>query len=151
MCTACFGPTITECTACIDGWFIDDTECKICLTGCLTCSDTYDNCQTCDLESLYYKYEDTCLLCEVEGKFFYEGETCIPCDERCATCEALDDCQSCEFGFAFVGTICEACHDYCIECSEASDETKCLKCLEPNYFLDIPTNPTTCTSICSGD
>jgi hypothetical protein len=37
-CTACTGPLIKDCTACIDGWFYDANQ------GCVKC---HDNCLTC--------------------------------------------------------------------------------------------------------
>jgi len=63
-CSACTGPTLAECTACNDGWFLDVTYdetdgttiienrgCAPCHEACETCSGPEENqCLTCSLE-----------------------------------------------------------------------------------------------------
>ena len=64
-CSACTGPTLAECTACNDGWFLDvssviddfgdehieNNGCAPCHASCETCSGPEENqCLTCSLE-----------------------------------------------------------------------------------------------------
>jgi hypothetical protein len=52
-------------------------NCLQCDLGCLSCSGTSDNCQSCDIKNGYYLAGSSCLVCDVKGYEFHEGGTCL--------------------------------------------------------------------------
>ena len=57
-CILCTGPASTQCLTCIDGYYLNGTECKICVSPCSYCSGLND-CLTC--VNGYYLNGSTCL------------------------------------------------------------------------------------------
>eukprot|EP00049_Salpingoeca_infusionum_P010594 m.183039 g.183039 ORF g.183039 m.183039 type:complete len:1476 (+) comp14685_c0_seq1:185-4612(+) len=78
LCTACTGPSVHECTECVDGAFL--------LEGSTTCART----------------------CDVTPGFFFDGVKCAACSPGCAVCSSSSVCDECKQDFFLSSDECVA-------------------------------------------
>lgn len=128
-CTACSGPSDTECISCpinhrlIDGKCIEGNECpdgyfevKSPRFSSSECSKCHDSCRTCKGPS-----HSDCLECN--DSFTRINGLC----SHCAPGQYLDRSSSSTSGK------CASCHDSCFEC-EGPNENQCTQCIHPTFL-----------------
>ncbi|KAH0576091.1 Cysteine-rich membrane protein 2 [Spironucleus salmonicida] len=188
-CTACSSNCITctsstVCNTCEDGFYIKDNQCIACNTtqmtactckaakNCQTCkSSEMGKCETC-IGNFDAKGTTPCQNCLVG--FFKGGDsgtdTCTACDGKCATCTALNTCQTCKDGNVLINSTCVPCSTNqmtactcqtakncstcetdtskcktCINNFDPSGGTACKNCL-PAFFKQNKDGNETCTA-----
>ena len=113
-CSQCKTPckecqSLSICTSCPDGYYLDGTSCTKCADGCTKCTGP-DKCEGC-----------------IEGYRFNSGK-CTKCkDKECKKCsQDIEVCETCsDFHFIKDGKTCATCSENCIRCE---NESKCLEC-----------------------
>lgn len=116
----------TKCTACVTGYYLDNTTCMACPVSCTSCNSS-TICTSC--KQNYYMKNNTCLSC---------GKNCMFCNSSsCNTCQTgydiKSDCLSCATQF-FYNTSTNGC-DICPRgCQDCADKTYCFKC-DKNFVL----------------
>lgn len=119
-CSLCYGPSINECEACVDGYFLleeydtcidvcidgyygnsSNNKCSVCSSGCATCTNISANCTSCNLVNGFRVYLSGVSCVQDCDDGYYEDRTakeCLPCVEGCATCDGptINHCQSCK-------------------------------------------------------
>ncbi|KAH0569548.1 Cysteine-rich membrane protein 2 [Spironucleus salmonicida] len=181
-CTACTSSSV--CTTCDDGFSLINNKCVACTesqaTAC-TCKAA-KNCQTCNSSEMgkcktcigNFDVNDgtPCQNCLVG--FFKGGDsgtdTCTACDGKCATCTALNTCQTCKDGNVLTNSTCVPCSTNqmtackcqnakncstcetdtskcktCINNFDPSGDTPCDKCVA-GFFKDAKDGNDTCTA-----
>jgi hypothetical protein len=123
-CTGCIG---TFCTSCANT-FTEDTNLGTCSclsteflytaitpNQCLVCESIISNCDTCISDPM----NPVNTLCQTCSAGFYKSspDTCAPCDFTCASCTAVNTCDSCLTGYdlPIINGVCTACIG-CISC-----------------------------------
>eukprot|EP00701_Giardia_intestinalis_P003966 XP_001707790.1 VSP [Giardia lamblia ATCC 50803] len=148
-CVAC--STIQDCTACTMDQSTGKPKCTNCgsqkiprttLDGTSTCvENSYAGCQGTDKELFMKEDQPECLLCgdattgtDPKDKGVANCRTCT----KASATGAAPVCETCKEGYIKngngAGATCEACHQNCATCSEATTENKCLTCKE-GFFL----------------
>lgn len=119
--------------SCIDGYFLQGTECILCNKGCKTCRDSGEDCEYC-----------------TEG-YWLDGTTCKKCGPLCKNCHSTDVCIDCGLDPAnqighptcyckhgmspwYEGNKCIVCTPPCLECTGPSGDGECLSCIDPYYL-----------------
>ena len=120
-CASCSSTNPTQCTACLLGYTLKETECVL----DVTCNDN-EACPTCpfgyyiETHNVPVKLNQTCDVCKSAS--------------NCARCTLADTsiCISCNPTMFLNGTICSSCSEGCLACA---NENQCLYC---NYgYLPI--------------
>lgn len=81
-CSQCYlkGNVSNMCIDCVEGFYLDNYQCKPCITGCADCD-----------------YADICTKCQ-DGYYLTDDGQCMPCLSPCKTCvgpRPTADCRSC--------------------------------------------------------
>lgn len=109
--------SMAQCLTCQKGYYLDTNTklCNPCPTGCATCTSS-----------------TVCQSCISSGFWLNSGTNkCIPCSYGCNTCTFsaanVESCSSCIAGFGFQSTqtSCQACPEYCSDCTDPSTCTSC--------------------------
>jgi len=79
-CKACTTSGNTNCSGCVDGYYLDGSVCKL-------CSSVLANCRNCSNST-------TCLEC-VDETFYISAGKCISCQSRCKDCNNSLTCIDC--------------------------------------------------------
>ncbi|CAG9314012.1 unnamed protein product [Blepharisma stoltei] len=93
---------------CVSGMFYSGNECTNCEAVCASCSDS-NSCLTCQDSSNMNLSDGQCTCKDSHAHFdatakkclcgtgFYESDTgkCLSCDSTCASCNAVNSCQTC--------------------------------------------------------
>ncbi|KAL4503914.1 hypothetical protein ABPG72_022544 [Tetrahymena utriculariae] len=130
-CKTCSGPSQSNCTSCFDSFYLDNSQCKACLSPCDNCTKSQDNCTSC-----------------INGYTLNTNKCEITCDSSCQTCSAPknpNNCTSCKDGFYLNKGQCKSCQSPCSKCSNA--ETQCTDCI-PNYKLESNQCKPVCDKSC---
>ncbi|KAL4502619.1 hypothetical protein ABPG73_014376 [Tetrahymena malaccensis] len=130
-CKTCSGPSQSNCTSCFDSYYLDNNQCKACLSPCDNCSQSQDNCTSC-----------------INGYTLNTNKCEINCDSTCQTCSAPKDsssCTSCKDGFYLDKGKCKPCLSPCSKCSNS--ETQCTDCIS-NYKLESNQCKPVCDKSC---
>ena len=121
-CTQCSGPLHSDCSACINSFFLEGTSClSVCSDG------KYSN-----------KLTGTCDVCH---------ELCATCtgptETECPVCKNINGV----YGITEL-TTCGTCNPKCLNCMGPLDN-QCSECINPNYKT-IGENPESslCSSVC---
>ena len=124
--TFCDNCTINGCIECIDGYYLDNYNCRACPSGCYLC-DQNGQCTDC---SVFYLLMDNvcnyigpcenidnniCAACNV-GYYLASG-ICIPCTSPCADCSSALVCLKCDFGYYLELNNCIKCNPNCGGCN----------------------------------
>ncbi|ELP95313.1 hypothetical protein EIN_142450, partial [Entamoeba invadens IP1] len=145
--------TYTGCVKCKDGYYKSmdgkqcnkcDISCETCMNEkmCLSCSENYyqsNSHSLClnqnELIHCVNKTRSGCTLCEF-GYFIYQNE-CQKCKDNCTSCDANEDCSSCEDNYILQNGECliYSSMDNCI----SSSYSKCSQCAK-NYKLNDDQN-----------
>lgn len=114
-CTKCYGLSISECSACVEKFYIEKSTCvdfcsigyffneisKICqkcLDKCYKCANN-KSCEECENYYLIMKpNNDGCTICN-QIYNYKEGGNCFECSLNCKLCESTHKCQICLEGF----------------------------------------------------
>lgn len=155
-CESCNGPSILDCTKCIDQAEIDAqglcqcssdwtgafcTQWKgVCHPKCKGCHGPLDyDCDVCISNAFKASHSDI-KLCECRPEF--TGEACetsiLSCHISCGgndNCDPYIDptvCTSCAEGYALVGGTCQLCHNKCLTCL-LEDINLCTSCFDGFY------------------
>lgn len=85
-CKTCSG---TVCSACNDGYYLNNGQCVTCPSGCIACDSQY------------------CTGC-LQTWFMTSTKLCAKCQSNCQTCSANNSCQVCNSGFNLKDGSCQA-------------------------------------------
>lgn len=121
-----------SCTDCLDGYYLNNFQCKVCDASCLKCVGTSMNCTSC-LDGKYLKLgicTDKCGL----GFYINSGNVCYACPSQCTQCLSATNCISCQTGLYLNAGACLACSGTCLTCKILS--TNCTSCLSPKLLQD---------------
>ena len=138
LCLNCEGHP-SNCISCYDGYYLEGSECKKCVSPCSKCLDA-TTCTECGFgESLRIKpptchcivgYKDITSSCEecpseykncggvygitCQDTYFVNNNVCESCKTGCRTClTTLDNCSACIDGYYLEGTSCLKCQYPC--------------------------------------
>lgn len=93
-CARCSPNALSTCTACYDGYFVNQGSCSACPTGCQTCSNA-NNCLSC---SSGYTAQVQAISTQTK---------CIACASPCAQCVGnAETCTVCQSGYSLMGWKC---------------------------------------------
>ncbi|XP_077157208.1 extracellular matrix organizing protein FRAS1 isoform X3 [Paroedura picta] len=118
-----------------------------CHTDCLTCSQSFDRCDTCRDTSKSLQNGRCVASCG--AGYYQDSGLCLACKDACSTCTSAFTCNSCQDslllkngqcvescgeGF-FAGLLqCRACHESCSACwGPAAND--CLACKDPSRVV----------------
>ncbi len=134
---------VPQCSACLEGWSIDGTQCTLCGTGCLSCTIVASVVVTCTSCTIGFTpsgstcspiVANTCL----SNQFFIPASTCTNCLPHCLSCFDSGDCVLCALTFINVGGQC-ICDEglslfydislgYCVSCLSNTTLVNCKRC-----------------------
>jgi len=129
-CERCDDDNLEKCTACEEGYRLDETQnsCVKCKEGCATCSDD-NNCGAC--ENGYFAKK-------LETKFGTYDAECGKCVDGCKECDDETNCFKCKEGYYITrgndideNLVCSKCSEGCVDCI---NNLECQKCDE-GYYL----------------
>ena len=83
----------------------DYNECENCITGCLTCSDSY-TCSSCSGSYFLVDGYNNCTLPPCPNGFYQSLSTCYPCSAECLVCSSGTLCTSCVLGYSLTNNEC---------------------------------------------
>ena len=136
-CLICKNKDGTNCTSCLQGYFLSGNVCNECESGsfslggvqaecskcdtdtCESCDNKNGNCLSCKAGFGYQNGQKSCILCD-EGTHYSIGgqNTCNKCID-CSICDSKNGkCTSCEIGYIL-----------------NKSEGKCTECLSGSYSL----------------
>ncbi|CAD8048323.1 unnamed protein product [Paramecium sonneborni] len=110
-CLSCFGPTISQCYTCIEGFYLNGQTCqqkcddfynqdeKICIKNCgsmLIIKDLKFCVQQCPIG--YITCEQECFITIKDG-FYLDNNLCYKCDSKCTKCTSSHSCSECYQNF----------------------------------------------------
>jgi cysteine-rich repeat protein len=163
-CLDCFVDNSPDhCSLCVDGYYLNNFQCKPCSLSCFKCSGTASFCTSCP-SGLHF-YLNNCVE-NCPNNFYVDvTNTCISCSLNCNTCASATVCLRCENGFFLSGGLCVACQascskcitsaSNCLECSSVlllAQSGSCVASCSPGYYLadrtclTCPTGCALCTS-----
>lgn len=121
---------------CPSGWIGNSTlQCEKCLSGCLKCSISPDQCVSC--ASGLFLYIFSCVSSCPDGTFKdYSSGSCLTCKTPCATCLNGYSCATCIFGYILYA---QPSGNQCIEGQNCPN----------SFYLDIAANQ--CIRECPAD
>lgn len=177
-CLTCSGALPTNCKTCYTNAALNEnSECKCnanyylvinsapCTSKpCSQCNSCDSTCYTCSGPASTH-----CISCE-PTKYLSSGK-CLPCTNNCATCTAVDNCQSCVGNYVLnpesssiakcvdncpsrkykdTTTAVNTCKDCDVTCETCSDQgaNNCLSCTSSKYFSAATSSCESCTSPC---
>ncbi|KAL4478585.1 hypothetical protein ABPG74_006820 [Tetrahymena malaccensis] len=126
-CSSCTKPNDqTQCTKCVDGYYLNGTTCTLCNSPCKFCSSATQ-----------------CLSCVNNTDYTYDpnAKQCISnCYQYCSSCSKPSDsnsCTACKDGYYLSGSQCLQCSSPCSKCT--SNANQCTGCIS-GYSLDSSQN-----------
>lgn len=158
VCSSCVAPcstctSLTACTSCPSGSYLQGSTCLACMPVCATCVDG-TTCSTCPSSNLTL----TGTVCVCNSPLFFDSVTksCLSCailQPNCATCNYSTTydpanpstviCYVANWGYYVDGGVAIHCIAYCIDCSSAPT-LMCTTC-STNFTFD----PVSKTCVCS--
>ena len=103
-CARCNVTNPAQCYSCLAGWYLNNTVCAACSTGCAVCLSAR-MCTMCSAG--YVPVQVGSLGTTTVTAAFYKLVSCTPCTDNCATCiGSTSTCTSCVGGFTFKGGVC---------------------------------------------
>ncbi|TNJ30320.1 VSP protein [Giardia muris] len=149
-CQAC--SDANTCTACKEGYYLNNNACTACPTNCATCTNA-NTCQTC--KAGYLLGTGKCDVCASGYLPDANNANCYSCSvENCVQAKADGTCSKCGPAFFLSGSgtsaTCEACPTGCDQCDTDTNHQNCDtdKCSEGFFYTansDTTKNYGTCT------
>lgn len=159
--------SLTNCTGCKEGYYLENADCHFCDSGCKECtapgkctkcfdgyfiSSTNDEgfvtCESCTTNCKECSSKETCNKC-FDGSYLDDKKECINCPYPCKTCTSKDKCNSCFNGYLFDGV--SKCNSQCEPSCESCIKTAstCTSChegfiLNGTFCIKCPEGCKTC-------
>ncbi|KAL4451032.1 hypothetical protein ABPG74_021354 [Tetrahymena malaccensis] len=153
-CSTCTGPSIFECTQCLNGYYYNQNsiiKCIQCSQSCSICHSQQDQvtqllsqvCDTCS--NGYYKSDPSqiqCLQCSQQQ--YSKNNQCSNCDSSCSACiDGLPtSCTSCPPKYYVLKQNpsnlfgkCDNCYQGCLSCL-SNAQNQCQSCVSGYYFYN---------------
>lgn len=124
-CLDCFvDNSANHCTACIDGYYLNNFQCKPCDASCAKCQTSSSFCIACSGGK--HLYQNQCVDTCPTGFYVDSLNVCTACGAFCQSCISNTNCIVCNNGYYSSGGSCLACNPSCSKCATVS--TNCLEC-----------------------
>ncbi|CAK69128.1 unnamed protein product (macronuclear) [Paramecium tetraurelia] len=139
---------LTQCTACIDNFYLSGTKCNACITGCQKCNDS-STCTTCISTSsppYYLTNTNTCIQCSGIQYWDTQQKKCVDCttiDPNCTACTS-NTCTTCSAGNYPVNGTCKTCTGYPTTCSACDANGTCTSCTSNSVMSILVQQNNTC-------
>ena len=115
-CVACVG-SASNCSVCINGYFLNVNTCQSCMLNCVSCNSS-TTCNNCSVNYVYNTAQPSCQLI---------------CSTGCSSCvNSNNNCTACQPSFYLSGTTRQQCMPNCTSCTTS---TSCSNCAQ-GYTLN---------------
>ena len=139
------GTCVEKCKA---GTFGNDQTkiCDSCSPTCVECSNLYNNCTVCDVQSYIYRsyHADTktyfCSSCGLDHFYPSPSGDCLECKPHCKTCTTATDCLVCDpfYQQNYLNNTCEYCNSNCSYC-QPLNFSRCDVCSNTSEYANPET------------
>ncbi|KAL4469881.1 hypothetical protein ABPG72_011102 [Tetrahymena utriculariae] len=147
LCQTCSNSS--SCSSCIQGYYLNQSQCSLCDNSCLACSGPGpNNCIICKQPGYYIsiKQSNMCVQeCDISITQYIDSSTnpqqniCRQCNSVCQTCNNQQTCNSCIQGYYLYDNQCYQCDKSCQTCT-GPEASKCIVCYQTNYYISINQN-----------
>ncbi|KAL4456740.1 hypothetical protein ABPG73_014766 [Tetrahymena malaccensis] len=144
LCQTCSNSS--SCDSCIQGYYLNGSQCYPCDNSCLTCNGPgQNNCIICKMPNYYIsvKLNNVCVQqCDLSSAQYIDSTTnpqqniCRQCNSVCQTCSNQTICNTCIQGYYLINNQCKQCDNSCKTCT-GPEASKCIVCQQANYYISI--------------